>query len=411
MTTSPATSDESRFPVDTAGVVAFTQELVRVRSVHEPARGRSEAEAASLVAAKMREFGWEPEMTEVAPGRPNVVAVVDGGGGPGPTLMFEGHTDVVTEGDRENWTVAPYGGEIREGRLYGRGSADMKSGVAAMLYAVAALRTAGPFPGRVKVCALADEEGMMLGAKHFAASPAAADVDGAIVCEPEEGEICVAAKGAIRLRVEFTGTMAHGAMPRHARNPVPAVGAFLTALAAYEDELARRHGVHEHLGQVHLTPTVARAGDPDQANVIPAHAAVHVDVRTTPAVDHAALVARMRDLAAEAASDHSVGAEVTVVDDRPAVEVAPDSSVVTALTEAHRAVTGEPPRYGGVPGATDGTILARDARIPNVVYGPGGKWIAHQADEFVEVADIVRCAHVYAEAAHRFLHHPVGAAR
>ncbi|MBB4933347.1 succinyl-diaminopimelate desuccinylase [Lipingzhangella halophila] len=411
MTTSPVPAGVGRFPVDTNGVVAFAQELVRIRSVHEPARGYSEAEAASLVAAKMREFGWEPEMTEVAPGRPNVVAVVEGGGGPGPTLMFEGHTDVVTEGCRADWTVDPYGGEVHDGRLYGRGAADMKAGVAAMLYAVAALRAAGPFPGRIKVCALADEEGMMLGAKHFAASPTAADVDSAIVCEPEEGEICLAAKGAIRLRVEFTGTMAHGAMPQHARNPVPAVGSLFTALARYEEELTRQHGTHEHLGRIHVTPTVVHGGDPDQVNVIPAHATAYLDVRTIPAVDHATLISRVRELAAEVAADRALGADVTVVDDRPAVEVAPDAPVVAALAGAHEAVTGEPPRYGGVPGATDGTILARDARIPNVVYGPGGKWIAHQANEFVAVSDIVRFAHVYAEAAHRFLCHSTGAGR
>lgn len=132
--------------VDEEAVVAFTQELVRVRSVNDPGHGGREAPVAQLVADRMRALGWEPQLVEVAPGRPNVVAVVDGGGGPGPTLMFEGHTDVVTEGDLSAWTVDPYGAEIRGGRLHGRGSADMKSGVAAMIYAVKAVQDAGPFP-------------------------------------------------------------------------------------------------------------------------------------------------------------------------------------------------------------------------------------------------------------------------
>src|SRR5690606_18036982 len=216
-----------RFPVDEQAVVEFTRGLVRIRSVHAPQHGRGEAEVAAPVADRMRSFGWSPEVIEVAPGRPNVVAVVEGGGGEGPTLAFEGHTDVVTEGDAADWTVDPYGGEIRDGRLYGRGSADMKSGVAAMIYAVRALEQAGPFPGRVTLCVLADEEGLMLGAKHFAASPAAAAVDAAIIGEPEEGEICIAAKGAIRLQIELTGAMAHGAMPQHGRNPVASTGTLL----------------------------------------------------------------------------------------------------------------------------------------------------------------------------------------
>ncbi|MFI6901654.1 M20 family metallopeptidase [Nonomuraea sp. NPDC050394] len=384
--------------IDAAGVVEFTQALVRVPSTNDPARGRSELPAAELVAAKMRSWGWEPQISEAAPGRPNVVAVVEGGL-PGPTLMFEGHTDVVTEGDLAEWTVDPFGGEIRDGRLWGRGSADMKSGLAATLYAVRALQLAGPFPGRVKVCALADEEGLMIGAHHFVDSGLAADVDGAIVAEPEAGEICAVAKGALRLRVDFTGKMAHGAMPQHGRNPIPAAGALIVALGAYQEELQKRFPEHEHLGQVYVTPTVARAGSEEQVNVIPVAASVFVDVRTLPGMAHAEIAARVGELAAFT----GIAAEVAILVDRPAVEVPVDDPVVAALAAAHRAVTGQEPVYGGVPGSTDGTVLTHWGGVPSVVYGPGGKWIAHQADEFVEVAEIVRCARVFAEAARRFL--------
>jgi succinyl-diaminopimelate desuccinylase len=389
------------FPVDEQAVVALTRDLVRLRTVNEP--GAREASAAALVADTMRAFGWEPQITEVAPGRPNVVAVVEGGGGPGRTLAFEGHTDVVTEGDPDRWSVDPYGGELRDGRLYGRGAADMKSGVAAMLHGVRALQLAGPFPGRVLVCALVDEEGMMLGAKHFAGTALARGVDAAIVCEPEEGEICTSAKGAVRIRVDLLGAMAHGAMPQHGRNPLPALGRLLVALADLQEELQAAHPAHEHLGALYVTPTVSRAGSLDQINVIPGRATVAVDVRTIPGIEHGALVERVGALAARAGAPDRVTTELTVVDDRPCVEIAADHPLVVALAGAHEAVLGEAARYGGVPGATDGTILTRDAGIPTVVYGPGGKWIAHQVDEFVEVDDVVRCAHVYAHAADRFL--------
>jgi succinyl-diaminopimelate desuccinylase len=391
------------FPIDEEKLIELTRALVRVRSVHEPARGHTEAEVAALVADTMRDFGWEPMITEVAPGRPNVVAVVDGGGGEGPTLAFVGHTDVVTEGDPTHWSVDPFGAELRDGRIYGRGSADMKGGLAAMLHAVRALQLAGPFPGRVKVCALVDEEGLMLGSKHFAASTEARDIDAAIVCEPEQGEICVAAKGAIRLRIDLLGAMAHGAMPQHGRNPIVAVGRLLDSLSDYQRHLQDQYGRHKTLGLVYLTPTVLDAGSADQVNVIPAHASVYVDVRTIPGVDHQDLVRTVTLLAQAAGAPEGVADHVTVLDDRPAVEIDPTEPVVVALAEAHEAVLGSPARYGGVPGATDGTILTRDAGIPTVVYGPGGKWIAHQADEYVEVADLVRCAKVYAEAADRFL--------
>src|SRR5919206_843706 len=141
--------------IDHDGVIELPRALVRVPSVNDPDSGRSEFPAAMLVAEQMRDFGWHPVVEEVAPGRPNVISVLDGGR-PGPTLLFEGHTDVVTEGDSAAWSYDPFGANVVDGRMYGRGSADMKSGVAAMLHAAAALTAAGSFPGRVIVAALAD---------------------------------------------------------------------------------------------------------------------------------------------------------------------------------------------------------------------------------------------------------------
>ena len=384
-------------------VVRFAQELVRLRTVVDPGTGGTEAPAAALIATLMRSFGWQVDVVEVAPDRPNVIAVVEGGGGPGPTLMFEGHTDVVTEGDLSTWTVDPYSGEIRDGKLWGRGSADMKSGVAAMIYAVRELQLAGPFPGRVIVGALADEEGLMLGAKHFAGTALAASVDAAIICEPEAGEVCLVAKGALRLIVELHGAMAHGAMPHQGRNPILALGPLLAAIAEFEKELAARAGEHEHLGHVYLTPTAINAGSREQGNVIPAEAYLYLDVRSVPGVDHDMVIARIGELAAAAGAPYRVSADVVVVDNRPAVEITRDHPIAVAVIDAHEAVTGEPARLGGVPGTTDGTILFRDAAIPSVVYGPGGKWIAHQSDEFVPIADITTSMQVYLEAARRFL--------
>ncbi|HEX3816163.1 MAG TPA: M20 family metallopeptidase [Mycobacteriales bacterium] len=381
-------------------LVEFTRKLVRLPTVNDA--GRGEAPAAHLVVELMRSWGWAPLVEEIEPGRPNVIAVVDGGR-PGPTLLFEGHTDVVTEGDRTQWSVDPFGAEIRDGRLYGRGSADMKSGVAAMLFAARRLQLAGPFPGRIKLAVLVDEEGMMLGAKHFVAAGHAADVDAAIVCEPEAEEVCLTAKGAIRVRLDLHGAMAHGAMPDHGRNPVPVLGSILGWLAGYQAELQESAGRHPHLGLPYVTPTVVGAGDLDQVNVIGADAVLALDIRTVPGLDHSAIVAAIKKNAESIAVAAGVTVMATVIDDRPATETAANSAVARAVMAAHQDITGEPAVIGGVPGATDGTILWRDAGLPVVVYGPGGKWIAHQVDEFVEVADIVRKARVYVRAAELFL--------
>jgi succinyl-diaminopimelate desuccinylase len=388
--------------VDTAAMVEFACELVRVPSVYDPARKLSEEPAAELIGERLRSFGWAPRFDTVAPGRPNVVTVVDGGL-PGPTLMFEGHTDVVTEGDPDRWTVDPFGGTISDGRLWGRGSADMKSGVAAMIYATKTLADAGPFPGRIVLAALVDEEGMMAGAKHLVAAGGMEGVDGVICCEPEGGEICHVAKGALRLRVDLHGMMAHGAMPFAGRNPNRAVAAVIDTMARIEGELQSEVGDHEYLGLPWLTPTVLRAGSPQQMNVMPADSAIWFDVRTVPDVDHDALLDRVRAALADATDPLGIGWALEVIDDRPAVQVSPEHSLVRALRDAEVDLTGQLGRLGGVPGATDGTVLTSRTGVPSVVCGPGGKWIAHQADEFVEVADIVHHANLYVTAARKFL--------
>lgn len=388
--------------IDEAALIAFTQRLVRVRSVYKPGDGGNESSVAAVVVDQMESFGWQPVVEEVVPGRPNVLVTIEGGSS-GPSLLFEGHTDVVTEGARELWSVDPFGGEIVDGRLFGRGAADMKGGLAAMIFGVAALQRSGPFPGRVLLAALVDEEGGMLGAKQFVGSGAARGLDAAIICEPEGGEICISQKGAMRLRFDAKGHMAHGAMPEHGRNPILALAGLVSDLRKYEQELQAEFGEHPYLGRPYLTATALQGGSEFQLNVLPASAWLAVDVRTVPLLDHTALRDRLADLAAKAGNEVGVEVRLSVVDDRPPTEIPEGSPVVQALCTAHRRVTGQEPRFGGVPGTTDGTILVRDAGIPVVVYGPGGKWIAHQADEYVEVDELVSAAYVYAEAASLFL--------
>jgi succinyl-diaminopimelate desuccinylase len=381
--------------IDRDELISFLQDLVRIPSQALPDAGRSEGPAAELIEARMREWGWAPEVWEVEPGRPNVVATLEGGE-PGPTLLLEGHTDVVSEGDPSRWSHDPFGAEIVDGRLYGRGSADMKSGVAAMLFAARALERAGPFPGRVMVACLVDEEGLMIGVKDLVASGRARGVDAAIVCEPEERQVCIAQKGAIRVRVTSWGRMAHGAMPQHGFNPIPPLLAYVQRTADLQADLQRENGDHPQLGWDYITPTVLVANRPEQFNVIPDRAFAWLDIRTTPRTDHQLLLERLRRLL-------EPGLELEVIDDRPPTETPEDHPVVRAVVDAHRQVYGQTPPYGGVPGSTDGTILWRDAGIPIVTYGPGGKWIPHQVDEFVEVEEVVRAAEVYLEAARRFL--------
>ncbi|MFV2038977.1 MAG: M20/M25/M40 family metallo-hydrolase, partial [Acidimicrobiales bacterium] len=197
--------------------------------------------------------------------------------------------------------------------------------------------------------------------------------------------------------------MAHGAMPDKGANPLTALARATAALTDLQQRLQTELGPYEHLGEIWITPTYVAGGSIEQLNVIPADAAMAVDIRTTPAVDHPRLLAEIGDLLAESTAGTGVLLELTVIDDRPSTDTPTDSPVVRALALAHEHVTGQPAVYGGVPGTTDGTILWRDGGLDSVVYGPGGKWIAHQIDEFVEVSEIIQATGVFAHAAHAFL--------
>src|SRR5512143_496669 len=177
-------------------LVRWVQELTRIPSVWRPEQNLGEADAAQWVAERCRAIGLQVEVEYPHPARPNVIALL--GDGAGPTLMFEGHTDVVTEGDPAQWTEPPFSAAIRDGRIYGSGVNDMKAGLVCALAAVQAIVRSGVrLNGNILLGAVCDEEGHMIGIKHFVKQGWADRVSAAIVCEPEENHLCITQKGVM----------------------------------------------------------------------------------------------------------------------------------------------------------------------------------------------------------------------
>lgn len=399
--------------VDGEALLRRTQQLVAIRSVVDAERGTSEMEAAMFLAGELRALGLEVKVEEVAPGRPNLIADWSGRGFDPErhrTLMFEGHTDVVTEGDARAWSRDPYGASLEleasgMTRLYGRGSADMKAGVCAAIAALEAIvRSAPDLPGRIRLGFVVDEEGMMLGIKDFIARGHADAVDGAIVCEPEENELCLFQKGAMRVAVHVQGVMAHGAMPYAGVNPIAALVRFLAKVAELEAAEQARLGVHPYLGRPHFTPTIVQAPVVGEAqlNVMPEGAYAALDIRTVPGQDHDALYRTLRSFADELEGDTPrLSIRLDFFESRPWTATDPSDPLVAALEAAYPDTIGGAPRYGGVPGATDGTFL-HAAGVPIVTVGPGDRTIPHQVDEFVRVEEVLASAKLYASAAIRY---------
>ncbi len=409
--------------IDPQAVIDLASRLVRCNSVWDPQAGTSEAQTAALVAGWAREQGFAVIVEEVAPGRPNVI--VGWTAGPGErTLMFEGHTDVVTPGDLSCWEHDPFSAHIENGRMFGRGANDTKGNLAAMLVAMAALKAskihlAGSIVGGV----LCDEEGMMSGVHHFIEQGHADRVSAAIICEPQDGLVSIAQKGAVRARFRVDGRMSHGAMPLSGLNPAPAVARLIDGLADLERTAVEAVGHHSLLGWPSFTPTVVRAPaqGPPQLNVVPGEAEILVDVRTLPEQDHDAIRRSLSQLARQSASranqrsrniDHRLGIKrrvelaVTVdfLSDRPCTHTDEAEPVVASALWASRRISGRQPAFAGVPGATDGTFLWALKQIPIVTMGAGDRQVPHQVNEWVDLKQLVDTARIYALTALHYLY-------
>ena len=410
-------------------LIQLTQDLVRIPSVRRQDKGGSEKEVALFVARLLEDMGLDVVVEEVEPNAPNVIAVLQGER-EGRCLMFECHTDVVTEGDASEWKHGPFEGRGVGGRIYGRGSCDTKGNLAATLLAVQAINQAQiPFSGKILLGILVDEEGMMSGVKHFIRQGWAKSVDAAIICEPVDNHLCITQKGALRAELTTTGKMSHGAMPLSGLNPIPPMISILEKMRQLEEEEIERLGKHPFLGYPSITPTVLQAplkGEP-QLNVMPYQCRALLDIRTIPGQSHEVVKKQLEDIVRE--EERSVQeslqsgplkeireslekglskgilfeAKVNILEDRPWTKTAENEPIVQAVSKAHQIVTGEEPIYDGVPGATDGTFLSAWAEVPIVTIGAGKRMIPHQKDEWVSVEDLLLTAQIYAVSAIEFL--------
>lgn len=396
--------------VDEQEVVRLTQELVRIPSVYRPEQpGGNEERVALFVADYLRNMGLQVHYEEVVPGRPNVIAIYDSGR-PGRTLLFEAHTDVVTEGDRDAWSYDPFGAVISGGRIYGRGACDTKGNLAAAICAVKAIqRSNQPFSGKILLCIPCDEEGMMIGIKDFIRRGWAKDVDAAIICEPEENQLCITQKGAMRAILRTFGKMAHGAMPLTGINPNTRMARAIVGLEELERKEMARLGEHPMLGWPSITPTILQApvkGEP-QINVVPDQCMTTLDIRTVPGQNHDVLREEMLAILHQLEqADEKFRATLEVIEERPWTLTAMEEDVVKAVAASYREITGREPVYNGVPGATDGTFL-HQAGIPILTTGAGDRHIPHHADEYVDISQLVESTQLFALSAMHFLTQPV----
>ncbi len=364
--------------------VALCRAMVSTDSVNPVLApgGEGERAVAELVAGWLDEWGLESEMIEVAPDRFNVVARLRGSG---PTLLLNGHLDTVGV---EGMTIPPFAADLKGGRLWGRGSCDMKGGDAAILTAAARLaQSEGPTPNLL-VAFTADEEHASLGMAHLVESGIQADL--AVVCEPTSLAVMPAHKGFVWLRALFKGRAAHGSRPEVGIDAIRHAGLYLSALDAYADRLRARpaHALIGH-GSFHAGTIVGGSAE----SVYPESCRLLLERRTMPGEDPVAVEREFQSVLDELAGRvPEVDATLEMTLARPGTEVDPASDLVQGLLAACQA-RGVEPRVEGMTAWVDAAFL-NEAGVPAVCFGPGDIAQAHTEDEWIDPREIRVCAEV-----------------
>jgi succinyl-diaminopimelate desuccinylase len=349
--------------------VSLTRSLLRFETVMG-----HERDCAAFAAGMLQEWGYEVRSHEFAEGRTSVVA--RSGNGSKPPLCLTGHLDVVPLGSRA-WSKDPFSGETDGDKLYGRGTSDMKAGVAAMLLAARGFSNKlSNTPGIVLVLTAA-EEGGCVGSRHLAQTQLLGKAGAMIVGEPTSNYPLVGHKGSIKFNARFRGVSAHGSMPHLGVNAIRKAAEAVSRLSDF-DFKAKAHAV---MGKPTLNVGTIQGGS--GVNLVPDSAAIGVDIRTVPGMDHKKVLDELKAVLGEA--------EMEVFSDLLPVWTEPQNEWMRRVFEICKA---HEPRTA--PYMTDAAnLLQVYTGAPTVVLGPGEAEQAHQTDEFCSMERIRQSVSLY----------------
>ena len=323
------------------------------------------------------------------------------GSGRGRSLILNGHVDVVSPGDESRWADSPWSGTIRDGRLFGRGSCDMKSGLAAGIMALQVLQDLGWAPGGdvVVESVIGEESG---GVGTLAAIVGGIRADGAIILEPTGLDLCPVQSGALTFRLTVPGRAAHGAMRQHG---VSAIEKFSLLHAAILELEQARNAAHPHPlydDPAFIAPvSIGTIRGGDWHSTVPESVVAEGRFGVFPGESVAEARAALEQAVARAA-----GGDPWLASHPPAIawfegqfesgETAADHPLLATLAQAHAAALGTVPRIRGVPYGSDLRLFTNHASMPAVLYGPGDVSLAHAADEWISLDQVAEAVAVLA---------------
>ncbi len=366
-------------------LLEITRELVQIETMNPPGR---ELECAQYVGKLLQDAGLQVSYHEFAGGRTSVVARLAGTGGKA-SICFGGHLDTVPLGARP-WSKDPFAGEVSGGKIYGRGTTDMKAGVAAYLWAALQLARLPRGKADVLFVSVAGEETGCQGSFDLARTQAVRGARALVIAEPTSNYPIVGHRGALWLQVETTGVTVHGSMPHLGVNAIYKAARAIGKLERFSFDVAP----HPLLGGPTLNVGTMKGGM--NLNSVPDLAEFTIDIRTIPGQDHETLLSRVKAY---------LGDEATVkpVVNVPGVWTETDEPWIREIFELMQPILGEKLGARGAPYFTDAAALkpAFDG-APTVILGPGDMTLAHQTDEYCAVEKIEEAANIYEAIARRW---------
>jgi len=371
-------------------IAQLTRNLVRFDTTNPPG---NERQAIEFVAEILKPFGFELRFIEHDPQRSTLLARLKGKGERG-ALVLNGHVDVVPVGSG-GWDYPPFEGIIENGKVWGRGSADMKGGLAAMIVAAKAIAQSKiPLKGDLLLTATAGEEVNMMGARSLAELPEAKQWQAVIISEPTSNRLGLAERGVFWPEITTYGKTAHGSTPELGINAVMMMVKVLTEF----EKLEIPFQPHPVLGN--LTRSVNTIQGGVKVNVIPDQCAVMVDMRTLPGQDHSALLQQLNDFLSGLEREiPNLKASIRLTYDLPPAETSQEAAPVQQFLSAAKKACGIEIPIVKIPFATEAAIFVPALSVPTLILGPGDAALAHQPNEFIEIAAMEKAAQIYAAAA------------
>lgn len=373
--------------IDVDLLIRLTQDLVRIPTQNPPG---NEKGCAEFIHRTLNQWGAETKLIyEPFPDRPQVMATVNGSEA-GPTIILNGHMDVVPEGSRSQWKYDPYGGVVEGGRVYGRGSSDMKGGLAAMMMLVKLLHEKGLPRGKVVFQFVIGEETGDPGTRHLL-SVLGNKADYGIVLEPTLLRVATAEKGLAWFRITWGGRPAHASVAEQGINPIEKAVKFGRRLLEYDQKLRTRF--HPHLGSPKCTMTMISGGTKE--NVIPESCSLIIDRRFNPEETADSVESELRNILEKLTvedPDFKWQIERTMLYE--SAEIPADSLIANVLRKYAARISGISQEPFGTMYSTDVRNFINDARIPAVTFGPGDVHQAHTFNESIEIQQIVDCVRI-----------------